>query len=100
MDKNSNKEKSNDNRRVYPRKEVITSLSYRVITPMGGKGVTSNISEGGLCIVLDKKIPIGTMLELKFELPGEEEAPIETFAKVMWQKEAEGGFLTGVKFGT
>jgi len=99
MEGDKNQEKSADNRR-YPRKEVVTNLSYRVITPLGGKGLTQNISEGGLCIILDKQIPVGTMLELKFELPGEEEAPIETFAKVMWQKEVEGKFLTGVKFGT
>ena len=99
MEESNNKGKSGDSRR-YPRKEVVTNLSYRVITPLGGKGLTQNISEGGLCIVLDKKIPAGTMLELKFELPGEEEAPIEIFAKVIWQKEAEGKFLTGVKFGT
>ncbi|OPX29810.1 MAG: hypothetical protein B1H08_02975 [Candidatus Omnitrophica bacterium 4484_171] len=99
MEESNNKGKSGDSRR-YPRKEVVTNLSYRVITPLGGKGLTQNISEGGLCIVFDKEIPVGTMLELKFELPGEESVPIETFAKVIWQKEVEGQFFTGVKFGT
>ncbi len=88
-----------DRRRNF-RKEVSTNLSYRVITPLGGKGTICNISEGGLCIVLDKAMSVGTMLELKFELPGKESIPIETVAKVIWQKKAEGGFLTGVKFGT
>ena len=96
---NNNKEELNDNRR-YPRKDVTTGINYRVITPLGGKGLTKNISEGGLCIILDKKIPAGTMLELKFELPGKESVPVEIFAKVIWQKEKEGKFLTGVKFGT
>ncbi len=94
------KERKDGERRKYPRKDVITKLSYRVVTPPGGEGLTYNISEGGLCIVLDKEIPIGSILELRFELPGEKSGPIDTYARVIWQKKTEKGFLTGVKFGT
>jgi len=87
-------------RRRYFRKEVITGVSYRVIVPSIGEGVTKNISEGGLCLLLDKELPLGTILEIKFELPGEEGCPIETFVRVVWQRKTENGFLTGVKFGT
>ena len=86
-------------RRKHERKEVITNLSYRVVTPVAGEGLTKNISEGGLCVILDKEIVMGTLLELRFELPGKEDNPVETFAKVIWQKKIEEGFLTGVRFG-
>ncbi len=98
--KEEKKDKSQGERRKYFRKEIITNLSYRVITPCGGEGVTCNISEGGLCIVLDKEIPLGSILELKFELPGKESGFIETYARVIWQEKIDKGFITGVKFGT
>ena len=93
-----NNSQSQDRRRC-PRKHVSTDVTYRVIVPSGGAATTANISEGGLCLILDKELPVGTMLEVKFELPGKDPVPIETFVKIMWQKKSEEGYLTGVKFG-
>lgn len=88
------------NQRRYSRKDIATNVHYRVIVPSGGEAETKNISEGGLCIVVDKELPKGTILEIKFNLPSDKDSPIETYVKVVWQEKTDEGFLTGVKFGT
>jgi len=100
MNSDINDSQDKEERRKYPRKEVVTNVSYRVVMPSGGEGLTMNISEGGLCLVLEKELPKGTILEIKFELPGNNSVPIETYVKIIWQKKIDRGFLTGVKFGT
>lgn len=95
----SNPNKSGENRRNYPRKDIVTCVSYRVIVPSGGQAQSANISEGGLCLLLEKTLPVQTILEVKLELPGKDPVPVETFARVVWQKKIDDGYLTGVKFG-
>lgn len=86
-------------RRTYPRKTLVSSVSYKVMLPSGDKGLTQNISEGGICLMLNRALNPGTILELKFELPEKGAGPVESLAKVVWQKRTDKGFLTGVKFG-
>ncbi|MCM8773178.1 MAG: PilZ domain-containing protein [Candidatus Omnitrophica bacterium] len=100
MDNESKNTDRREEKRKYTRKNISAPVSYRVVVPSQGNGLLENISEGGLCIILDKKLAEGTILEVKFELPGEKPIPIEIFVKVIWQKEIGNKFLTGVKFGT
>ncbi|MDH5202878.1 MAG: PilZ domain-containing protein, partial [Nitrospirota bacterium] len=63
-------------------------------------GLTRDISQGGLCLLLNNELPPGTILELKYRLPHEEARQIVTSVEVIWQKKIDKGFLTGVKFST
>lgn len=86
------------------RKSYVTNVGYRVVVnekatmPVKDEGLTQNISDGGLCLILNKELSPGTVLELKFEMPEEDSNPIETRVKVVWQEKMETGYLTGVKF--
>jgi c-di-GMP-binding flagellar brake protein YcgR len=73
-------------------------VHYRVIKPLGERGKTQNISEGGICLMLQRELSPGTKLELKFELPSEKSKLVEALAEVVWQKKTDRGFLTGVSF--
>jgi c-di-GMP-binding flagellar brake protein YcgR len=93
--KNKNKEK-----RTHPRKTLVTRVTYRVLMNSKGETLTQNISEGGLCLILNRELSPGVTLELKIEMPGKDAKPIETIAQVVWQKKTEMGFVTGLKLGS
>lgn len=97
MSKNPNEPNTKQNRK-HPRKEITTSVDYKVLTPSGDMGMTQNVSEGGLCLLLNNELSPGTVLEVKFEIPGDVPRLVESFVKVVWQKKMDTGFLTGVKF--
>lgn len=86
------------------RKSYVTNVSYRVVVdekatmPVKDEGLTQNISNGGLCLILNKELSSGAVLELKFDMPEENSNPIEARVKVVWQNKIETGYLTGVKF--
>jgi len=46
-------------------------------------GLTENLSEGGLFIATHQTMPVGTIIELKFKVPGME-APCDAKALVQW----------------
>jgi c-di-GMP-binding flagellar brake protein YcgR len=86
-------------KRKYPRKKIITGVDYTILTTPKGSGITRDLSEGGVGVVLDKYLPQGTIIKVKFNLlENGKEIPIETVAKVVWCKEAEGGYLAGLQF--
>jgi hypothetical protein len=66
--------------------------------PSGVAGIIQDMSEGGLSLILNKEFSPGTVLEVTYELPEEENRRVEKFVKVVWQRKTETGFLTGVKF--
>jgi len=95
----NNSTDSGADRRIHRRVELATNLKYDII-PMAfpaEAGAVKNISEGGLCLLLDKELPKGTVLHVEFNLPPENDR-IEAIVKVVWQQPIEGQFLTGVKF--
>ncbi len=96
--KESNPKQKEKDRRRHSREKLVTYVSYKVLTPSEDRAESQNISEGGLCLTLNKKLSPGTLLELRFDLPSKEAKKVKTFAKVVWQKKAEKGYLTGVKF--
>ena len=87
-------------KRKHAREEIVTKVSYKVMTPSADVGLTQNISEGGLCLLLKNEISPGTVLEVQFTLPDKAATPVKSFAEVVWQSKTENGFLTGVKFLT
>jgi hypothetical protein len=93
-DDSQNKEE----KRKYPRKEVYANMSYRELVPSGEECKIQDMSEGGLCLILNKEFSPGTVLEVKYELPEEEHRTVEKFVRVVWQRKTDKGFLTGVKF--
>jgi hypothetical protein len=87
-----------EEKRKYPRKEVYANMSYRELVPSGVSGVIQDMSEGGLCLILNKEFSPGTVLEVTYELPEEENRTVEKFVRVVWARKTEQGYLTGVKF--
>lgn len=91
--------------RTDPRRSYVTNVSYRVVVndkatmAVKDEGLTQDISDGGLCLIVNKELSPGAVLELKFELPDKNSNPIETRVKVVWQEKIKTGYLTGVKFG-
>ena len=97
MSKDPNKSNAKQNRK-HTRQEIITSIDYKVLTPSGDVGMIQNVSEGGLCLLLNNDLSPGTILEVKFEIPTDAPKQVKSFVEVVWQKKTDKGFLTGVKF--
>ncbi len=97
MSKDSNEPKV-EQKRKHSRQEIITTVDYKVLTPSEDVGMTQNVSEGGLCLLLNNELSPGSILEVKFEIPGDTPKHVESFVEVVWQKRTDKGFLTGVKF--
>ena len=84
--------------RKCSRTEIIVDVIYKVLSPIKDVGLSRNFSRGGLCLLLNNELPLGTILELKYRLPHEESRLIETTVEVVWQRKTDKGFLTGVKY--
>jgi len=65
---------------------------------------TENISEGGIKIVLEREVKVGSLLELELFITGKESLPIKCKGVVVWTKKSnlEGTkpdlFQTGIQF--
>ena len=59
-----------------------------------------NISEGGVCILLDKELKPETNVHINFYIPEITSKPIEVSGKTIWGKPAEKGkgYLHGIMF--
>ncbi len=88
-----------EEKRKHNREEIVIDVIYKVLSPLKGVGMTRDISQGGLCLLLNSELPPGTILELKYRLPHEEARLMVASVEVVWQKKTDKGFLTGVKFG-
>ncbi|MDD5347480.1 MAG: PilZ domain-containing protein [Candidatus Omnitrophica bacterium] len=88
-------------RRQFPRIDIATKISYAVVIPAYEAGTTKDISQGGLCLECKRKLALGTILRIEFDLPGNPPEHIEALGRVMWQRaRGEDVFATGVKFLT
>ena len=87
------KAETRQDRRKSRRYDSIHKVGYKVLIPMEGEGFTQNISEGGFALFLDKEVPPGAVLELRFQNPSVGTQPDRSIVKVMWQKD----HLAGVK---
>jgi hypothetical protein len=76
------------------REERVTKVKYKVLIPMEGKGFTQDASRDGFCVFLDKEVPPGAVMEMKFrelnsgENDNNRPHPI---GKVVWQKDHKAG---------
>ena len=97
MKGDSDKNQEKEIKRKHPRDEIIIDVIYKVLSPLKSVGLTRNISHDGLCLLLNDELRPGTILELKYRLPHEENRQIVNTVEVVWQKKTKKGFLTGVK---
>ncbi|HTL71279.1 MAG TPA: ATPase, T2SS/T4P/T4SS family [Candidatus Eisenbacteria bacterium] len=91
----SQEPKKGEEGRVFMRLNHTVNVHYKIIRPPQAAdaedaaeeyAVTRNISAGGLVFVAQEKIPVGAILEIRLELPGDE---IECLARVLRQKEID-----------
>jgi len=91
--------KSGMDRRQFPRINVTTDVSFAVVMPVYEVGTTKDLSQGGLCLEVNRKLATGTILRLEFDLPGDKPEHIEALGRVVWQRQKENEtFSTGIKF--
>ena len=60
-------------------------------------GMTVDLSKGGMKLLLDEKLPMGTILGLKMSIP-EKRRTIEAEAEVVWTSDAERNDNSGKRF--
>lgn len=97
--KNDSQDKpGGEEKRQHPRLEVSKKMTYRELVPSGEEGLVQDISEGGLCLLLNKEFSPGTILEIRYEVHADAPKPLESIVKVIWQKKSDKGILTGVQF--
>jgi c-di-GMP-binding flagellar brake protein YcgR len=87
-------------KRRQARKTLVAKVTYRVLMNSKGETLTQNISEGGLCLILNRELALGSTLEVNIDMPGQDPKSLEILAEVVWQKKTEMGFVTGIKFGS
>ncbi len=90
--------RSKEDGRLFMRLSQTVNVSYRIVktpeftedvlraAPPAEYSVTKNISAGGLLFIAHERLPAGAILEVKVELPGDEEA-VECLAKVLRHQE-------------
>lgn len=93
-------EEKGSERRRFEREELNTEVKYTVLFPSIHKGIARNISQGGLCLLINEQLNKGSILRVEFALPEEAAAHIEAVVKVMWQRRQGDKFLTGLQFLT
>ena len=81
-------------KRKNPRVDLSTEVRYQVLGHTSKEVISQNISEGGMCLLLDRKISPRMILELEFKLPGNSKELINAYAEVVWQRNSH----TGIKF--
>ena len=91
-------------KRHFSRLPFVAEVRCRALSGNGGgplMGSSRNISRNGIGIVLNRRHPVGTMLNLSFRLPNETK-PFRTRGKIAWVDEFTVGpdkaFDTGIEF--
>jgi len=92
-------DQNSSEQRQFPRITVNTAVSFAIVMPAYETGSTEDISQGGLCLKVNRVLPLGTVLRLEFDLPGDKPEHIEVLGKVVWQRpDTAAVFSTGIKF--
>jgi len=95
-------------RRQHPRFSQSLEVAYSVIKKACLKncgGNTLDVSEGGLRLILEEKLSLGSILNLRISIPGLGQ-PAEAIGEVVWTEDAKNTedpsgkrlFYSGVKF--
>jgi type II secretion system protein E len=87
-------------KRIYKRLDIKVNVRHQVIqsgeqlakkgVPLESFTVTKNLSAGGLVFASESSVPLGSIVELKIELP-DTAAPVECLTRVMRVEETEPG---------
>jgi c-di-GMP-binding flagellar brake protein YcgR len=89
---------ANNERREHKRFERYLEVEYSVRKkPHLKNGKTLNISKGGAKLLLDGKLPVGEILDIKVHIP-EKNRRIEIEGEVVWTKETEEKDPSGKRF--
>ena len=87
-----------DEKRRYMRFD--TSLDLECVSPVAAAVTSKNISREGLCFSTDKAFSVGSLLDIKLNVPGDN-VPVFAQAEVAWSREFSqgvGNFDTGARF--
>lgn len=78
-----------EEKRRYPRLDINVNVNWKKVTPDSAsiKGISKNISEGGICLIVYEKLNVGDVLFLNIELPTGK--IISGNGKVAWTKDFE-----------
>lgn len=80
-----------EERRRYPRLDINVDIEWKKISAAAAnaviKGVSKNISEGGICLLVYEKLNTGDILSLDIKLPSGR--MIHSRGKVAWIREFE-----------
>ena len=101
---------SGENRRQHPRFARSLGVVYSIVKNHAVKnntGKTVNISEGGVKLLLDEKLPLNTSLNLKISIPGSGKTA-EVIGDVVWTEDAvdiedpsgKRFFYSGIQFSS
>ncbi len=79
-------------RRKFIRFNTPVNLEYRSLTlnPIFGKALAKDLSREGVRVELREPVPIGTMLELSLNVPGDN-LPVFATGKIAWADGLEAG---------
>ncbi len=83
-----------EDKRKSPRVDLDANVRYQILGHSSKEVISQNITAGGMCLLLDRKISPRMILELEFKLPGNSEELINAYAEVIWQSNSH----TGIKF--
>lgn len=86
--------KSFDDRRSQPRHNIRLDVNYR----HGDNYLfsrSSNLSEMGIFLVTSDPLSTGTILDLRFAVPGDEN-PVEVRGEVVWLEQGGSGIEPGM----
>ena len=95
-----------EERRKFIRLNSSFTVGYKRLESLGGEKQTlsTNISEGGICLVVDEELKVSELLDLNLYLPGKREV-ISVTGRVVWMKESPNesdsskrSFRVGIEF--
>jgi hypothetical protein len=78
-------------KRVDERVDVKTNAKFKILSDTDGaisngyeQGATRNISKGGLCIQVNRKLTEGNVIRVEIPTPENVERTIKAFCEVQW----------------
>jgi c-di-GMP-binding flagellar brake protein YcgR len=96
-----------EEQRRYPRLDAKVKIIYGVMARMHKpfSSLSTNVSGGGICIPLERRLKKGEILELEMDLPGRRQ-PLFALGKVAWVKKVPANakdakyypFQAGIEF--
>jgi hypothetical protein len=92
-----------ENKRSTPRFNIRLSVELQ-LDGRTTTGTTRNVSVGGICIELERRLTEGSYLAFKLflvedDIESDDEKPLDLVGTVQWAAESEKGFAMGIKFG-